>query len=196
MFCAVNKQKRTSVGEVVVSVLLSSPVFTGKTLIKSSSPKTSPCRLPYCPSVTFSSSSFQTFSLSLSLSIDRLCLSLLIRSIRARFSTFSYSFASVKKESRRFHGWSIREHETFASINDTELSSRFLPSRNNWFLLGRFRIVLGLDSEVRGMVPRVVRVKRWLIGKTRTNVRAESKFGQNLNDIVVEYLIIWVWRSG
>lgn len=179
MFCAVNKQKRTSVGEVVVSVLPNSRVFTGKTLIKSSSPKTSPCRLPYCPSVTFSSSSFSTFPLSLSLSVYRptLFIDALMRSIRANFSTFSYSFASVKKESRRFHGWSIREHETFASINDAELPSRFLPSRNNWLLLGRFRIVLRLDSEIRGMVARVVRVKRWLIGKTRTNVRAEPKFG-------------------
>lgn len=55
-----------------------------------------------------------------------------------------------KEEEKESHEEdSSREHETFASINDAELPPRFLPSRNNWLLPGRFRIVLGLDSRAR-----------------------------------------------
>lgn len=157
MFCAVNKQKRTSVGEVVVSVLPSSRVFTGKTLIKSSSPKTSPCRLPYCPSVTFSSSSFSTFplSLSLSLSIDRLCLSML----------WSVRFApTFRRSAIRSHRWKKNHEDSTAGLSaSTKLSHRStMPNfRRDFFR----RVTTGFCSAVSGSCLDLIRrFEGWLAG--------------------------------
>lgn len=173
MFCAVNKQKRTSIGEVVVSVLPSSRVFTGKTLIKSSSPKTSPCRLPYCPSVTFSSSSFSTFppsppsppspplSPSLSLtpppppSIDRLCLSTL----------WSVRFApAFQRSAIRSHWWKKNHEDSTAGLSaSTKLSHRStMPNfRRDFFR----RVTTGFCSAVSGSCLDLIRrFEGWLPG--------------------------------
>lgn len=155
MFCAVNKQKRTSVSEVVVSVLLSSPVFTGKTLIKSSSPKTSPCRLPYCPSVTFSSSSFSTFSLSLSLSIDRLCLSMFWS---ARFAP------GFRRSAIRSHRWKKNREDSMVGLSaSTKLSHRStIPNfRRDFFR----RVTTGFCSAVSGScLDLIQRFEGWFLG--------------------------------
>ena len=81
-----------------------------------------------------------------------------------------------KKNERKKEEDSSREHETFASINDAELPPRFLPSRNNWLLPGRFRIVLGLDSRARFEDVSWGRSCETAVnrGETRSNIRVES----------------------